>query len=210
MSCALNIGTWHVLRQKQLFLSICPRPWLQELREGNEVMSISQFPCCAPDLHSPVRHPVLLPAQGRLGFQFKLWPTTNYQPQCPWAVIDSTKQRTNIPRKTPLLGYRAAAAAHSPLQGKVMLTSLLTVSSIPRIPCEAASSANQDRTELALKSSSCETFSSTGLEERIQLPVSCLQPLWSWPIQLKCIFLMLNFKMPTFNTEKLLQMLKGF
>lgn len=59
-------------------------------------------------------------------FEFNLWPPTNYQPQCPWAVIDLVQE------KDPTAGVQGRAAAHSPLQGKVLLTSLLTVSFIPR------------------------------------------------------------------------------
>lgn len=96
--------------------------------------SVSHFPCCAPGLHSPPDTQCICQLLLRAGWdcQFKLWPTANYQAQYPWAVIDLTQGKINTPRKTPLLGYRAPAAAHSPLQGKVMLTSLLTVSSIPR------------------------------------------------------------------------------
>jgi len=75
--------------------------------------------------------------------------------------LDATE--TDVPHKDPSeRGYRAAAPHSSP-QGNVTQMCLLgscqhfiQPQEGPHIPCEAASSANQDHTELALKSSCCE------------------------------------------------------
>lgn len=138
---------------------------------------MGHFPPSALAMHSPARSaPIRASADSSSGedgiCSLSWWPPTNtYWLRCPWVLANLTQQKQTSPRRDPSWQGYGAAAAHSSPQGKVTQTCLpvscqafIHPQEGPHIPFEAVNLASQDHTELALKSSSCETLCWDGLK----------------------------------------------